>query len=97
MYSTWRQLASDRRIPKAIGGEEKSENLVVACFRCNAFKRNYDPSDGRLKCPPSEEVRQELIRKAKRVIESRERHQGNPEDIRLMMEEIKALRTNKPT
>ena len=96
-YSAWRQLISDHLIPENKGGENRRENLVVSCSRCNTFKRDYDPSEGHLTCPPSDEVRQELIRKATRVIESRERHQGYPEDFRLMMEEINALRTHKAT
>ena len=61
-------LVADHVIPKAAGGEDRTENMVVSCFRCNAFKHDYDPSGGQFKSPPSDDSRRELIKDARREI-----------------------------
>lgn len=35
------ELTLDHFKPQAAGGEDKTENLVYACFRCNLYKGDY--------------------------------------------------------
>ena len=39
------ELTIDHYVPVVAGGDERDENLVYACFRCNLFKGDFHPSD----------------------------------------------------
>ena len=61
----WRQLCLDHIIPTSVGGSDEPMNKAVACNYCNLMKRDYDPSLGKLKTPPDDDARRELIEEAK--------------------------------
>src|SRR5438094_10045585 len=87
---TWLALVPDHLIPRGKGGETRTENLVAACARCNAFKRDDDPSDGGSNSPPSDESRRQLITIAKKKIEGRYARQEALKDFELMMHALAA-------
>src|SRR5689334_6862927 len=38
------ELTVDHYLPTSAGGDDRDENLVYACFRCNTFKAAYLPT-----------------------------------------------------
>jgi len=83
---SWRQLQIDHLIPCCAGGSESPENKVVACADCNRKKHGFDPSGGNKGLLLSADGRAELIARAKRHIESKQRIEEA--DYRQMMKEI---------
>jgi len=39
------ELTVDHFVPISAGGDDREDNLVYACFRCNLFKSNFTPTD----------------------------------------------------
>ncbi len=97
----WRQLCIDHVIPTSAGGLDDPRNKVVACTYCNNMKRDFDPSDGQMKYPATDEAREALVERAKRhipvaIAESYGNKPGEEQrDFELMMSEIGVVTAGK--
>ena len=93
-YRAWCQLVLDHFIPKRVGGEDRSRNYVVSCYRCNQWKGRYDPGDGQYTyLPRGKKQREVLIEKAKAHIRASEERQGRPELYQVIMRRTKEAKT----
>jgi hypothetical protein len=39
------ELTVDHYVPTVCGGDDGDDNLIYACFRCNLFKADFQPTD----------------------------------------------------
>src|SRR5574337_1261196 len=89
-FESWLTLVPDHLVPVHVGGKQCTQNLVVACARCNSFKKAYDPSHGTLKSAQSEEEREQLIADARDKIKSSRTRLEAEQDFQEMKSEIAA-------
>lgn len=66
----WDCKTIDHVIPRSKGGSDKSWNLVICCYECNAEKGNNDPTEEQLRLVRHRKFLQEARTNIGRMIEN---------------------------